>query len=134
MDDPPLKKFSGVPLDPGVDTGIERDEKAVGFLLKDSFNRFGILGVKKEFDLLTDEGYRSFIKLAIETDGTVFCDPSSGTGSEVNRDIVRGFSQTFEMCREPGKRGFASGAVFFLMVVGKPCPERIVQIGQGVCC
>jgi hypothetical protein len=73
--------------------GIEGDEESIGLILVKDFDPQGVVFVIKEIDIFFDQFHGGFINSAMECDGSVAIDFTSGPGAEEIREIFGGGPQ-----------------------------------------
>ena len=119
-----------VSFDPGIDMGIEGDKEPIGLILIKDFDPLGVVFVIEEIDIVFDQFHGSLIDSAVQRDGSVPVDFTSGTGAEEVREISGSGSQEVKVVGVTIPRCFFRCAMDVAMVgLVTPLFEPFVQGG-----
>jgi hypothetical protein len=100
-----------VSFDPSVDVGVKGHQESIGLILKDDFDPLRIVLMVKEVYILFDQFDGGFINSAVERDGSVAIDFTSGASAEEVGEIFGGGSEKVKMMGITIPRGFLCGAM-----------------------
>ena len=121
-----------VAFDPGIDRQVQGGQKAVGAVLQPDLHSFGVMLVIKQGDLLSDQGRRGLIELAIQGNGAVGGHSSSGSFAEVILQVIGGRPDALHFFGKAPHGRLAYAAVFALVIdIGYPEFHGLVDLIQG---
>jgi hypothetical protein len=121
-----------VPLNAGIDMGIEGDKESIGLILIKDFDSLGIGLVIEEGDIFFDQIDGSFIDSTLKRNGSVAVDFSPGPGAEEVREVFGGRSHEVKMPGVTIPRRLLGGAMSGSMIgLITPVFEPFIQGGEG---
>jgi len=120
-----------VSFDPGIDMGIEGDEKPIGLILIKDLDPLRIVFVIEEMDIFFDQFHGGFINSTVQRDGSIAVDFTSCSGAKEVREVFGSGPQEVKVLGIPIPGGFFGRAMNGSMIgLLTPLFEPFVQSGQ----